>query len=352
MQGDHVTAYLFLEESEMLCRKPGNTWELAYLLRKLGFIASRESDLPRALAYAQEGLELARKLGDKSLIAETLLTLGDIAASQGDLPQAMALDQEGLALARELGIKSLISIAVQDLGYLYALQGNLAQAKVRAQEGISLARELGDKTFITTTLHTLGYVTTLRGDVAQAAACYQEGLSVAQEIGYDKYIGLHLVGLAEVAAAIEQPKRAARLFSVAGTKLDVTVDMNSMELTHYEHVVESVQTQLGEKAFTAAWNDGSSMSPAQALALFEESPVKQRRAEKASQFAPIFPYGLTPREVDVLRLLARGMNDAQIAESLVISPRTVNTHVSSIYRKIQVKKRSAATRYAIEHKLV
>jgi DNA-binding NarL/FixJ family response regulator len=53
-----------------------------------------------------------------------------------------------------------------------------------------------------------------------------------------------------------------------------------------------------------------------------------------------------------LRLLAQGWSDAQIAERLVISPRTVNSHVTSIYRKIQVTTRSAATRYAIERQLI
>jgi DNA-binding NarL/FixJ family response regulator len=54
----------------------------------------------------------------------------------------------------------------------------------------------------------------------------------------------------------------------------------------------------------------------------------------------------------VLRLLAQGMTDAQIAEQLVISPRTVNNHLTSIYSKIQVSSRSAATRFAVEHHLV
>jgi DNA-binding NarL/FixJ family response regulator len=66
----------------------------------------------------------------------------------------------------------------------------------------------------------------------------------------------------------------------------------------------------------------------------------------------IYPDGLTAREVEVLRLLAQGWSDAQIAEHLVISPRTVNTHLTSIYRKLQVTTRSAATRYAIDHQLV
>ena len=352
VQGDLVTARPLLEESEMLCRTPGSKWELAYLLRKLAYVASRQGNLVQATKYAQEGLMLARELGDKSLIAMTLLTLGDIAASQGDLTQAVARDQEGLMLARELGNKSLIGIALQNLGYLAALQGNLTQATVRTQEGLSLARGLGDKTFITAILHTFGYVAELRGDITQAAACYQEGLTVAQEIGYEKYIGLHLIGLAEVAAAEGQPNRATRLFGVAGTILDVKVDMNTAELENYERAVENVRSKLGEQAFTAAWAEGRTMTPEQALAAPERAPVTHTPALVSAPSVPGYPDGLTAREVEVLRLLAAGQTVAQIAEQLVISPRTVSTHITSIYGKIQVNSRSAATRYAIEHKLV
>ena len=62
--------------------------------------------------------------------------------------------------------------------------------------------------------------------------------------------------------------------------------------------------------------------------------------------------GLTSREMDVLRLVAEGLTDAQVAERLVISRRTVNWHLTAIYSKIQVSSRGAATRYAIEHKLI
>jgi DNA-binding NarL/FixJ family response regulator len=68
--------------------------------------------------------------------------------------------------------------------------------------------------------------------------------------------------------------------------------------------------------------------------------------------SPTYPAGLTAREVEVLRLVAQGLTDAQVAEQLVISPRTVNWHLSSIYSKLQVSSRSAATRYAIEHHVV
>ena len=65
-----------------------------------------------------------------------------------------------------------------------------------------------------------------------------------------------------------------------------------------------------------------------------------------------YPDGLTVREVEVLRLVAQGLTNAQVAEQLVISPRTVDTHLKAIYSKIGVSSRSAATRYAMEHKLV
>ena len=61
---------------------------------------------------------------------------------------------------------------------------------------------------------------------------------------------------------------------------------------------------------------------------------------------------LSLREIEVLALVATGLTDAQIAEQLVVSIRTVHAHLRSIYRKLQVHTRSAATRYALEHDLV
>jgi len=68
--------------------------------------------------------------------------------------------------------------------------------------------------------------------------------------------------------------------------------------------------------------------------------------------SPTYPNELTAREVEVLRLVAQGLSDRAVAERLVISPRTVQGHVRSIFNKIQVTSRAAATRYAIEHQLV
>jgi DNA-binding CsgD family transcriptional regulator len=65
-----------------------------------------------------------------------------------------------------------------------------------------------------------------------------------------------------------------------------------------------------------------------------------------------YPAGLTAREVEVLRLLTQGLTYAQIADKLVISRRTVNWHLTSLYSKLGVNSRAAATRFAIDYHIV
>ena len=92
------------------------------------------------------------------------------------------------------------------------------------------------------------------------------------------------------------------------------------------------------------------MTPEQALAA-EDQPLLLTPPPPARS-ATAYPDGLTTREVEVLRLLAQGLTDAQIAERLVIGLVTVNSHVRSIYSKLGVTSRAAATRYALEHHLL
>jgi DNA-binding NarL/FixJ family response regulator len=70
------------------------------------------------------------------------------------------------------------------------------------------------------------------------------------------------------------------------------------------------------------------------------------------QPAPGYPAGLTSREVEVLRLVADGLTDAEVAAKLYISPRTVQRHLSTIFGRLNVSSRTAAARFAVEHSLV
>src|SRR5260221_5164616 len=117
--------------------------------------------------------------------------------------------------------------------------------------------------------------------------------------------------------------------------------------------------QLGEPAFEGSRARGRTRTAAQALASPEAfAPQVPQHAQAAPGSAPTpptrhssYPAGLTAREMEVLRLVAQGFSDAQVAEQLVISPRTVNWHLTSIYNKLGVDSRAAATRFAVEHKL-
>ncbi len=120
---------------------------------------------------------------------------------------------------------------------------------------------------------------------------------------------------------------------------------------------DTALAQLKEKAFAAALAEGRTMTPEQALAA--RGPVKTptTASEGSSSIphtrkSPPYPAGLTEREVEVLRKVAQGLTDAQVAEELYMSHHTVNSHLKSIYSKIGVSSRSAATRWAIEHGLV
>ncbi len=118
----------------------------------------------------------------------------------------------------------------------------------------------------------------------------------------------------------------------------------------YERRVTAARAQLGEEAFAAAWAEGRTMTPEQAIAALQRAEILQQ--VPPAKPAVIYPAGLTQREVNVLRLVAQGLTDAQVADRLVISRRTVNWYLTVIYSKIGVTSRSAATRYAIGQKLL
>ncbi len=163
-----------------------------------------------------------------------------------------------------------------------------------------------------------------------------------------------LFGLALIAVTERQFLHAARLLGAVETRLDVNVDMNPAERAEFKLTVENVRTQLGGKAFAAARSEGRTMSLEQALASTWSPAVV------GPPPSPRYPDGLTGREVEVLCLVAKGFTDEQIARQLVIAPRTVNSHLTIIYRKIgvssdgkerQIAPRIAATRYVIDHDL-
>ena len=356
---DITGAAPLIEESLALSRKLDDKALIAQALHMLGNVALLQGDLMQATKVTQESFTLARELDMTGLIAQTSDTLGDIAFHQGDLMQAAVRYQESLTLARELGSTSLIAIELYTNGNVAIHQGDLMQAELLMQESLELAQAIGSQVHTPFVLYTLGDIAWRQGNVTRAIAWFQEGLPLALALqhGRPELIGWYLLGFARVAATLQQLPRAARLFSAAGVRLDPNRDMDAIERAAYEREVTDLRTQLGEANFLVAWNAGQAMTPEQALAVQEDAanlkpPTIAQSSTTIKPAYPASPDTLTAREVEVLRLVTKGLTNPQVADQLIISPLTVNAHLRSIYSKLGVTSRAAATRYAIEHQLV
>jgi predicted ATPase/DNA-binding CsgD family transcriptional regulator len=321
-------------------------------LRLLGDESWMEGDYDRTMELAEESLELSREANDLGGMALSLLQQGTASMwGSGDLGKARAFYEEALAVSRELGSASIFLVCLNSLALPYLLQGDLERAKEFAEEAAALSREAGARTLLPLPLHILGWVALLRGDLGQAEALHKESLSLSGELG-DSWGTLELLeGLACIAGAKGEAEKAARLFgSAEALREAMGVGPWAALRTLEERYLVGARSRLKEGAWRRAWGEGYAMSMGAAIeyALSEEEPS----TTTLSSAAPERPAGLTPREMEVLGLVAEGLTNPQVAQKLFLSPRTVQRHLNSVYRKLGVSSRAAATRLALEHGLL
>jgi non-specific serine/threonine protein kinase len=245
------------------------------------------------------------------VVANLLLFQGLITISQGDHERAMIVHEEALALFREIR-------DVQGMGHCF---NNLA----------------------------LGAV--IRGDYEEASTLIRENLVIARGSDYKLGIQYSLLGLGLVASSREEPVRAARLWGAVESMVEVfgmRITPMARSLTDYEGHLAASRSQLGEEAFAAAWEEGRAMALEQTVDYALQPPQEAPQTEAP----PVYPSGLSAREVEILRLVARGMTNARIAQELFLSPRTINGHLGSVYRKLGFSSRAEAARFASEHDLL
>ena len=358
LRGNFVLAGSLIAESLGISREMGDRVSVAYSLFNLAGLANIRGEYAKGSAMFEESLALFKELGNKRGIALSLLQLAELLfVSQGDQTRIHLLLEEGLALCKEVGDKDGIASYFYFSGQVALSQGDASMARSLLEESLALYRDIGDRQRIARSLLGLAKLEAHQGDYTKAQALCEESLDLAR-VGHKLNIASGLEGLANVVAAQGELVWATRLWGAARV-LRVTMDapLPPVERAGYEHSVAATRTQLGEKIFTTVWAEGESMSLEQVLAaqglVAMHQPLPAGRSSTAEVVPPLtYPNGLTAREVEVLRLLAQGLTNAQIAEKLVITRRTVNWYLTSIYSKIRVSSRSAATRYAIESHLV
>jgi predicted ATPase/DNA-binding CsgD family transcriptional regulator/transcriptional regulator with XRE-family HTH domain len=391
LQDDYGQAVEWAEASATLARSLGQKAALATALGPLGWYAYLQNDLLAARARFAERLSLCRALGKPAQIAQTLHDLAYLAMVQGNYPQAQACYEEELTMSRQAEHQHGIFWALHGLGWLAQRRDEPQRAALLYAECLAHAQALGHLDGIAVALNSLGSIAqeqrhypqameyyhqcqliwqrlgrpaasagvlrrlgTLalrQGQLSYAAKLLGESLVLAQEMRRNMTIILSLAGLADLAGVRGQALLAARLCGMVAALRDAArYVMDPADQMNYEHTVAMARAQLEATTFEAAWAAGQAMTLEQAVAeaLVAATP---ELSEPAPNTRSTRPTGLSRREGEVLALVAQGLTNIQIAERLVISPRTVNAHLHAIYYKLGVATRSAATRFAIENGL-
>ncbi len=350
-RGDVATARSQLAESLAVARAVDDEQRAAWSLLFQGQVESSQGQYARAHTLLEESLAIHRRLQNKRGVAQALFHLAQVLyVSQSDQSYVPSLLEECLTISREIGFKEGIAASYWISGQVALGLGDLVTACTFAEKSVALYKDMGYRHGTAESLSALGKVLAVEGDYVAARALYQESLALAGAFGKQWVIAACLVGVGEVAAAQQQLAWAAQLWGAAEVLRDTLgVPIPPIEVADYERLLSAVRVRLGERAFAAAWAQGRAMTPGQALAAKGQKP----NPTPATTVTPsaTYPARLTAREVEVLRLVAGGLTDFQVAEKLALSPRTVHAHISSIYNKLGVTSRSAATRYAIEHHL-
>ena len=189
--------------------------------------------------------------------------------------------------------------------------GDVEQARMYAERALAHATEPRQPLALLAARRLLGELATDAGRFADAATHLQESLALADACAAPYERALTLLAMAGLRAATGEAAEALRLLDE----------------------VRAICTPLGAKP---------ALARADALAA---------QLSAAKETARVYPAGLSAREVEVLRLVAAGLTNTEVADHLFLSVRTVETHIRAIYNKLGTSSRIVATRFAIEHDL-
>lgn len=257
--------------------------------------------------------------------------------------------EEGLPLLREMGNPYRIAMALNFSGDLARCEQNYQQARTAYEESISLLREIDAVRDPASALYNLGHTCLHLGDADRATALFKESMALHQEQDNRPGMTECLLGFAAVAVVSRLPGVGACLLAAAATigGRHVTSEWAATSM-EYEHYLGRARAGLSELAFVSAQTTGQRLSLERAVALAEDVLRKTAAAQQTRQQLE----RLTPREREVASLIAQAKSNDEIAAELVISKRTVETHITRIRAKLDFSERTQIVRWAISAGLV
>ena len=340
LQSEYDRARELLGESLTLYRSLDDRRGVAEAVQLLGSMEREQGRYVQAEAFHEEALALWRELGDEWGVAQSLNYLGFAAWLRGNHERAVELCGRALGMFRASGDGEGIAWSLMNLGAAALYEGERARAEALLGESLALSREGGYQESVAWSLDKLG-VLALRGDLPEKAeSLLRESLTVHHELGDRWRTASVLEALAWAAGSLGRSERAGRLFGAAeALREDIGDPVPACERDDHERAVAAVRARMGEEPFAVAWTLGRTMhverAAAYALSVEPAPPAASRQEAEPGAPAP----KLTRREGEIADLVAEGLTNSSIADELVISRRTVDTHVHRILRKLGLNSR-------------
>lgn len=304
-----------------------------------------------AMPYAVKALVLAERQDNKRFVANCQNLLGELHWQVGQPAAGAQLQRSAIETTRAIGDALGGSLyAVNMAGHLIE-SGSLSQASVLLRESLPvIKRERPDALpFIA---GGLAYLALLDGKLDEA------GLELERSLDYHRdpphrlplTLATTLVHASELAVKRGDATTAARLLAAARTiSRRWDQPFTGLIATDDQRTLQALRDQLDQGRLAAQLAAGEQMNIPEAIEL--ATTVARMRSDSAPRAAGS-PGALTPRERDVLALLVAGKSNPAIAGELSISERTVTTHLSRLYAKLDVSSRTEAMAEALRRGLV
>ncbi len=340
-----------LQEIMAIARRTGDRQLLGETFIRLGIVAYFRGDSAARRQYWQAALDRFRELGSPVDILRSMVGLVFAEEESGNRAEVQHLCEEALRLQRERGNRLTSILVLRAIGNIHRFQRNYTEAKRLLSEAVALRREMDDALMLANELTCLGYAVAGLGQYQEAESHFREALQLALPEQSADYILPAMTGLAYLMGKAGQTERAIEVLTFALDRFQNVIEMRML----IERYLAELKAELLPEMFAAAQERGKALQFEAALQTLanhfsiQVSAVQQQSLTVSTAIAD--PDQLTPREMEVLCLAATGLTNRQIAEHLVISPSTVNVHLNAVYGKLGVNSRTAATRYALDHRL-